>query len=105
MKSQPANHSSNITEAENLFDSKILDEKPKVNSTAAKRLISKIQKPPLKIGNHAISTPPTGLTLVVNSEDNVKTLKKTFQPKNFKNYKNMVKYNCNKKEFEDGVRP
>ena len=34
------------------------------------------------------------------NQDTTKTLKKDFQPRNLKNYKNMIKYGCNQNEFD-----
>jgi hypothetical protein len=69
-----------LSESENLFDSKVIDEKQLVNHTATKRLICR--KPPLAVTS--------------SNNDGVQTLKKNFQPRTFKNFKNMSKYECNR---------
>lgn len=74
-------------EGENIFDSKILEERPTVNYTITKRSFTKSQKPPT-------NGPP------LNGQDTAKTLKKNFQPRNLKNYKNMFKYGSNQNQFE-----
>lgn len=82
-KQNGVKHALNQTnEGENIFDSKILEERPTVNYTITKRSFTKSQKPPIN-----------GLPL--NGTDTAKTLKKNFQPRNFKNYKNMFKYGSN----------
>lgn len=63
-------------EGENIFDSKILEERPSVNYTLNKRSLAKPQ--------------PSN-----DSGETAKTLKKNFQPRNFKNFKNMYKYGSN----------
>jgi hypothetical protein len=52
-----------------------MEERPVVNYTLAKKSFEKAQ----------IGVPP----------DTVKTLKKNFQPRSMKNYKNMIKYESN----------
>lgn len=73
-------------EGENIYDSKILEERPIVNYTLTKRSFNKASKPPVNNTN--------------NNSETAKTLKKNFQPRNMKNYKNMYKYDSNHNQFE-----
>lgn len=86
-KSGIKNTMNQTNEGENIFDSKILEERPSVNYTISKRSLTKSQKPPIN-GQPA------------NTSDTAKTLKKNFQPRNFKNYKNMFKYGSNQSQFD-----
>jgi len=73
-------------EGENLMDSKVLEVKPRINFSVANRHVSKEDRPPT---NKSLN--PRGS----NNAETAKTLKKSFQPKNLKNYKNMIKYGSN----------
>jgi len=68
-------------DGENIFDSKILEERPQVNSTMTKKCFTKASKPPVSSASASNV-----------SSDSAKTLKKQFQTRNLKNNKNMMKY-------------